>query len=167
LLVFSALDSVEFTGGSPDSPAAELNPTSHRKRVRQMRKTATALMMTALLSLLSASFFAAPASAAICKSRTSGFPGKWGPISKECSYTSPASGWDGKLRITWNVQESTNQYACVAARMSKAKNPDKWQSLGCGTLGTGEIKWPKNTASMVEVRVRSGNAHMANADYSI
>ncbi|MBQ0925928.1 hypothetical protein [Saccharopolyspora endophytica] len=132
-----------------------------------MRKTATALMMTALLSVLSASFFAAPASAAICKSRTSGFPGKWGPISKECSYTSPASGWDGKLRITWNVQESTNQYACVAARMGKAKNPDKWQSLGCGTLGTGEIKWPKNTASMVEVRVRSGNAHMANVDYSI
>lgn len=132
-----------------------------------MKKTFTALMMAALLSVLSASFFAAPASAAICKSRTSGFPGKWGPVSKECSYTSPASGWDGKVRITWNVQADTNQYACVTARMAKASNPDEWQSLGCGTRGMGEIKWPKNTASMVEVRVRSGNAHMANVDYSL
>ncbi|WP_199740429.1 hypothetical protein [Saccharopolyspora rhizosphaerae] len=105
-----------------------------------------------------------PGSAAICRSRTNGFPGKWGPISKECSCTSPASGWDGTLRITWNVQVDTNQCACVVARMGKASNPDEWQSLGCGTRGVGEVKWPKNTASMVEVRVRSGNA--ANVDCS-
>ncbi|MDI2031556.1 hypothetical protein QFW96_23210 [Saccharopolyspora sp. TS4A08] len=132
-----------------------------------MKKAISAVLVAGLLSVLSASFFAAPASAASCKSRTSGFPGKWGPVSNECEYTSPASGWDGKLNITWNVQADTNQYACVEARHGNAANPEKWQSLGCGTRGQGEIRWPKNNASKVEVRVRSGNAHMANVDYSI
>jgi hypothetical protein len=66
------------------------------------------------------------------------------------------------------VQPSTNQSACVEARMSKARNPDPWQSVSCGTLGTGTIKWPANTASMVEVRVKANpTALIANVDYSI
>ncbi|WP_020674085.1 hypothetical protein [Amycolatopsis nigrescens] len=136
----------------------------------------TVLAVAASVSALSAGTVSVPASAAsvsevgvtaLCKSRVSGFLGKWGPVSKECSYTSPASGWSGKLRITWNVQASTNQTACVQARMGKAKNPDKWQSIGCGPLGVGTIKWPKNTASNVEVRVQSRNSPVANVDYSI
>lgn len=135
-------------------------------------RTVAAVLLSVVMSVLSLGFLAAPASAdshamATCKSRTTGFPGKWGPVSKECSYTSPDSGWKGKLRITWNVQADTNQYACVEARMGKAKDPDPWQSVGCGTMGTGEIKWPKNTMSNVEVRVRSGSIHIANVTYSI
>ncbi|WP_326569660.1 hypothetical protein VSH64_00975 [Amycolatopsis rhabdoformis] len=132
----------------------------------------------AAASLATATFATAPASAstadsasasvlALCKSRTSGFLMKWGPVSKECSYTSPASGWGGKLRITWNVQSGTNQTACVQARMGKARNPDPWQSVSCGTLGTGTIKWPANTASNVEVRVQARNSPVTNVTYSI
>ncbi|MGW4484656.1 hypothetical protein ACWEOE_12525 [Amycolatopsis sp. NPDC004368] len=129
----------------------------------------------AAASLATATFATAPASAApdsasvlaSCKSRSSGFLMKWGPVSKECSYTSPAGGWSGKLRITWNVQASTNQTACVQARMGKARNPDPWQSVSCGTMGTGTIKWPANTASNVEVRVQARNSPVANVTYSI
>lgn len=102
-----------------------------------------------------------------CSGTASGFLAKWGPTSKHCSYTSPASGWKGKLRIDWSAQSGTNQYGCVEARMSKAKNPDKWQGLGCGSSGSGVIAWPANTASMVEVRAKSMNSGIINVDYSI
>jgi hypothetical protein len=128
----------------------------------------------AVTSLLSAGLAAAPASAApnsamwVCSGTASGVVGKWGPVSKKCSYTSPASGWSGKLRVYWSVQESTNQSACVEARMSKAAHPDAWQSVSCGTKGTGTIKWPANTMSMLEVRVKANPTSLAaNVDYHI
>ncbi|MBB4685000.1 hypothetical protein [Amycolatopsis jiangsuensis] len=142
-------------------------------RAPKKGRVTSVLTAFAVTALATATFTAAPAAAsensvtALCKSRTSGFLGKWGPVSKECSYTSPASGWKGKLRITWNVQASTNQTACVQARMGKARNPDSWQSVGCGTLGTGTVKWPANTASNLEVRVQSRNSPVANVTYSI
>jgi len=105
---------------------------------------------------------------ALCHSRASGAPFKFGPVSKECSYTSPnTSSWKGKLKIEWSAQGGTNQSACVEGRMGKARNPDAWQGLGCGASGQGLIKWPKNTASNVEIRVRSNSVHLAIVDYYI
>jgi hypothetical protein len=104
----------------------------------------------------------------LCSSKASGAPNKWGPVSKECSYTSPPSNWRGKLKITWSVQPGTTQRACLAGRMGKAHHQHKWQSLGCGTSGSGTIKWPRNTASNVEVRVKSQNlAALAIVEYHI
>jgi hypothetical protein len=144
---------------------------NEKKAPRRVRVFA-ALVLSVVMSVMSAAFMTTSASAeshtsAVCDSKASGAPFKWGPVSKECSYTSPPSGWDGKLKVTWSVQPGTNQTACVEARMGKAKDPDKWQSVGCGTNGSGEIRWPKNTMSNVEVRVKSGNVHMAIVAYSI
>ncbi|SEP33494.1 hypothetical protein [Amycolatopsis saalfeldensis] len=144
------------------------------KRAPKRARIASVVAAFAVTSLLSAGFAAAPASAApssamwLCSGTASGIVGKWGPVSKKCSYTSPASGWSGKLRVYWSVQESTNQSACVEARMGKAVHPDAWQSVSCGTKGTGTIKWPSNTASMLEVRVKANpTALAANVDYHI
>ncbi|WP_158884542.1 hypothetical protein [Amycolatopsis anabasis] len=140
------------------------------KRGRIVAAVATSVVVSAL----SMGFTAGSASAAdahamsLCNGTASGALLKWGPVSKQCSYTSPASGWKGKLKVTWNVQSGTNQYACVQARMGKARNPDKWQSVGCGTSGSGTVSWPANTASNLEVRVQARpNALVANVDYSI
>ncbi|MFE0023462.1 hypothetical protein [Amycolatopsis sp. NPDC059021] len=146
---------------------------SETKSTKRGRVVA-AVTATLAMSALSAGFTATSASAAelnassMCQGTASGALMKWGPVSKQCSYTSPASGWKGKLKVTWNVQSGTNQYACVEARMGKARNPDKWQSVGCGQSGSGTVKWPSNTASNVEVRVQARpNALLANVDYSI
>lgn len=133
----------------------------------------TSVSVAVALSVLSAGLMTGTAEAAeshpaaLCSGTASGFLAKWGPVSKQCSYTSPASGWKGRLRIDWNTQSGTSQYGCVEARMSKAKNPDPWQGVGCGSSGSGVIKWPANTASMVEVRVKSMNSAVINVDYSI
>ncbi|TNC29491.1 hypothetical protein [Amycolatopsis alkalitolerans] len=106
--------------------------------------------------------------ATLCHSRASGAPFKFGPVSDECSYTSPDSAnWKGRLTIQWSAQAGTNQSACVEGRMGKARNPDKWQGLGCGASGQGTVSWPRNTASMLEIRVRSNSIHVAIVDYYI
>jgi hypothetical protein len=106
-------------------------------------------------------------SLSLCSGSASGFLAKWGPASKQCSYTSPASGWKGHLRVDWSAQSGTNQYGCVEARMGKARNPDKWQGVGCGSSGSGIIAWPANSMSMLEVRAKSLNSGIINVDYSI
>lgn len=104
----------------------------------------------------------------LCHSRASGAPWKFGPVSKECSYTSPdTSKWPGKVTIQWRTQSDTQQAACVEGRMGKARNPDKWQGLGCGKAGQGTIKWPRNAASMLEIRVKSNNIGVTIVDYYI
>jgi hypothetical protein len=147
--------------------------TKNSKSSRFGRLTAAAGVAIAL-STLSAGLTAGTAVAApdqakaLCKGSASGAVGKFGPVSKQCSYTSPASGWRGKLRVEWNTQSGTNQTACVEARMGKARNPDKWQGIGCGKAGVGIVKWPANTASNLEVRVKSsGNSIITNVDYFI
>ncbi|WP_031468387.1 hypothetical protein [Sciscionella sediminilitoris] len=147
-----------------------MNEVKSTKRGRAVAAVGTSLVVSAL----SLGLGAAPASAAgasaksVCSGSASGALLKWGPVSKQCSYTSPASGWKGKLKVSWKVQESTNQYACVQARMGKAKNPDKWQSVGCGQSGSGSVKWPANSASNLEVRAQARpNSPLVNVDYSI
>jgi len=146
--------------------------TKSSKSSRLGRVTAVAGVAVALSTL--AGLTAGTAEAAtlqpmsLCSGSASGPIAHWGPVSKHCSYTSPASGWHGKLRVEWSTQEGTNQTACVEARMSKAAHADAWQSLGCGQAGAGTVKWPANTISMLEVRVKaSGNSLITNVDYSI
>lgn len=142
------------------------------KKTTKRGRVAAVLGMSVLMPVLSAGFLAAPASAdadvkKVCKSNAFGYVAKWGPVSDECSYTSPASKWDGKVTIEWNSDANANQLVCVEARMGKAKNPDKWQSLGCGTRGAGEVRWPKNTASKLEVRAKTNSSAVAKVTYSI
>jgi hypothetical protein len=125
----------------------------------------TAVGATVALGALSAVLTTGTANAAVCNGTASGFLAKWGPASKQCSYTSSPTG-NGKLRISWSAQSGTSQFGCVEARMSKAANPDPWQGLGCGSSGSGAIAWPANTASMVEVHVKSMNSAVINVDYS-
>lgn len=147
----------------------------HTKSSKPARGRAAAVVGTAVaLATLSAGLTAAPAGAgtlgtsALCSGTATGAVAKWGPVSKHCSYTSPASGWPGKLRVEWNTQSGTNQAACVEARMGKAAHPDAWQGIGCGKSGVGTVKWPANTASNLEVRVKGmGTSLIANVDYFI
>jgi hypothetical protein len=104
----------------------------------------------------------------LCKSRTDVFIGTWSPVSKECQYTSPAHGWKGKIFVAWSANPGANQTACMQARMGKATKPkEKWQSLGCGPKGGGWVRWPKNTASRLEVRGESTLSIVANIEYFI
>lgn len=141
-----------------------------RKTSRLLSLLGAALLLLALTTgtMVATAGDAEASTTSLCSSRASGAPGKWGAVSDECSYTSPPSNWKGKLKITWSAQPGTTQLACVQGRMGKARNPDKWQSLGCGKSGSGAIKWPKNTASNVEVRVKSQNlAAIAIVEYHI
>ncbi|MCH0539308.1 hypothetical protein I3F58_06985 [Streptomyces sp. MUM 203J] len=106
---------------------------------------------------------------ALCSGTATALPYKWSKTSKSCSYTSPARNWRGYIMVDWSVQGGTNQSACVQGRMSSARNPKpKWQSIGCGKNGKGKVSWPANTASMLEIRVKSMNpVHIANVRYSI
>ena len=142
--------------------------TPARGRVAAVIGTAVAL--TALSSGLTAGQAGAEtlSTFSLCSGTATGAVAKWGPVSKHCSYTSPASGWRGKLRVEWNTQSGTNQAACVEARMGKAAHPDAWQGIGCGQSGVGTVKWPANTASNLEVRVKGmGTSLIANVDYFI
>lgn len=100
----------------------------------------------------------------VCHAKAGGYLNKWGGVSDACEYTSPSSGWKGKLKVKWAVKQGS---ACVQAREGKAKNPDKWQSLSCGPSGEGTVKWPKNTASKLEVRVMSQKSPTVGIQYSI
>jgi hypothetical protein len=104
----------------------------------------------------------------LCKARTNGFLGKWGTVSKECQYTSPAHVWKGKIYVAWSTNPGATQTACVKARMGKATKPKKkWRSLGCGIKGGGWVPWPKNTASRLEVKAKSTLSIVANIEYFI
>ncbi|WP_175411691.1 hypothetical protein [Streptomyces sp. TRM64462] len=106
---------------------------------------------------------------ALCSGTATGIPYKWGKTSKSCSYTSPSGSWRGYIKVSWSVQAGTNQSACVQGRMAQARDPKpKWQSIGCGKSGSGKVSWPKNTASMLEIRVKSMSpVHIANVRYSL
>lgn len=104
----------------------------------------------------------------LCSSQASGAPWKFGATSKECSFTSPNSPkWTGKLVVQWKTQDSTQQAACVEGRMASAGKQEQWQGLGCGKSGQGTVAWPANTASMLEIRVKSMNVGVAIVDYYI
>ncbi|MEQ0559740.1 hypothetical protein ABJI51_11700 [Amycolatopsis sp. NEAU-NG30] len=142
-----------------------------RTKTRKPARAAAVVGTAVALAGLSAGLTAAPAQAgtlSLCSGTASGALAKFGPVSKQCSYTSPASGWRGKLRVEWNTQSGTNQAACVEARMGKAVHPDPWQGIGCGKAGVGLVKWPANTLSNLEVRVKgSGTSLIVNVDYYI
>ncbi|WP_410617058.1 hypothetical protein [Amycolatopsis sp. lyj-109] len=103
------------------------------KTSKQARGRTAAVVGTAVAL---ATLTAAPAGAgtlgtsALCSGTATGAVAKWGPVSKHCSYTSPASGWRGKLRVEWNTQSGTNQAACVEARMGKAAHRPPRQGPG-------------------------------------
>lgn len=106
----------------------------------------------------------APQPRGVCHAVATGTAIKWGPKYDSCSYTSAPSGWSGYLNVTWSTN---NGQACVQGRMAKPKKPQKWQSLSCGLHGQGKVKWPKNTASKLEIRVKSQQAPTESVAYSI
>lgn len=99
----------------------------------------------------------------LCQGGATGFFAKWGPVYDSCEYTSPPHGGKGYITVKWTALHGL---ACVEAREAKAKNPDKWQSLSCGKFGQGKVRWPKNTASKLEVRVKSEQAPVESVQYS-
>ncbi|WP_344871032.1 hypothetical protein [Allokutzneria multivorans] len=103
-----------------------------------------------------------------CTGRASGWPGSWGSVSKQCVHFAPNDPkWGGYIIVGWGVQPGTSQQACVEGRMSRYTNPDKWQSLGCGKGNKGKIAWPRNSASMLEIRVKSASIGVALVEYGI
>ncbi|WAL64237.1 hypothetical protein ORV05_25110 [Amycolatopsis cynarae] len=149
-----------------------MSTTNKLSRIR-VRRFLAALGAVLAVPVMSAGVMVATAGqseavSSLCTGRVSGLPGHWTEGSKVCSYTSPnTANWPGRIKITWSAQPGTQQYACVEARMGKAANPDNWQSIGCGKSNSGYISWPRNTLSMVEIRVKSMNIGLANVEYSI
>lgn len=141
-----------------------------RKNPSKRGRVIAAVATFGAISVLSCGLTTASAAAeqnrpsALCNAVATGTAIKWGPVYRSCSYTSPAHGWNGKLTINWAAQQGL---ACVEAREGNDKHPQKWQSLSCGLHGQGTIKWPKNTASNVEIRVKSEQTPTVNVAYSI
>lgn len=102
---------------------------------------------------------AAPANACTDPHQASGVIGKWGPVSKSSCAVFGHAGY--KQGYSWNVQESTNQYACVEGWGFDAKHTKgTWFSLGCGTSGKGSVPWG-NVAANPKVRAKSMGGSIA------
>ncbi|WIX99032.1 hypothetical protein QRX60_33940 [Amycolatopsis mongoliensis] len=131
-------------------------------------KRSWGVLVVALLALMSLSVPAAAStrSDVFCRGNAAGFPGKWGAVSKSCSFTSPPQ-WRGYLEVTWFVEAGTQQRGCVEGRMASVREQRPWQSLGCGKGGLGRVDWPANTLSLLEIRVKSYNVGLALVTYEI
>ncbi|MEV4145624.1 hypothetical protein AB0J40_18280 [Amycolatopsis sp. NPDC049691] len=131
-------------------------------------KRSWGVLAIVLVALASPAVPAAAASRAdvFCRGAAVGFPGKWGAVSKSCSFTSPPQ-WRGYLEVTWFVEAGTQQRGCVDGRMASARSPRPWESLGCGKGATGRVSWPANTLSLLEIRVKSVNVGLAEVTYEI
>jgi hypothetical protein len=91
--------------------------------------------------------------------QASGVIGKWGPASESTCAVFGSPGH--KQGYSWNVQESTNQYACVEGWGFDKKHPKGgWFSLGCGTSGKGSLPWG-NVAANPKVRAKSMGGSIA------
>ncbi|MEW2502384.1 hypothetical protein AB0878_18060 [Amycolatopsis sp. NPDC047767] len=102
---------------------------------------------------------AAPASACTDPHQASGIIGKWGPVSKSNCAIFGRPGL--RAGYGWNVQEGTNQSACVQGWGFDAKHPKGgWFSLGCGKSGKMTVPWG-NMAANPQVRVKSMGGSIA------